>query len=129
MIRYLRQWRRDWYYVFTNELRMIFCDSGVMVIFFLAGLAYPLIYGIVYGNGTVDDTPVAVVDLSHSTESRRFIRKMDATREISIAYTCTDMEEAARLMRETGPYLHLCGHEQFPLLQESADGSQSRNAQ
>ena len=38
MIRYLRQWRRDWYYVFTNELRMIFCDSGVMVIFFLAGL-------------------------------------------------------------------------------------------
>lgn len=25
---------------------------------------------------------------------------MDATREISIAYTCTDMEEAARLMRE-----------------------------
>lgn len=100
MIRYLRQWRRDWYYVFTNELRMIFCDSGVMVIFFLAGLAYPLIYGIVYSNGTVDDTPVAVVDLSHSTESRRFIRKMDATREISIAYTCTDMEEAARLMRE-----------------------------
>ena len=90
---------------------MIFCDSGVMVIFFLAGLAYPLIYGIVYSNSTVDDTPVAVVDLSHSTESRRFIRKMDATREISIAYTCTDMEEAARLMREEKDQRHRA----FPL--------------
>ena len=48
MRRYIRQWWKDWYFTFSNELRMIFSDSGVLIIFFLAGLAYPIIYGIVY---------------------------------------------------------------------------------
>lgn len=99
MRRYIRQWWKDWYFTFSNELRMIFSDSGVLIIFFLAGLAYPIIYGIVYRNGTVDDTPVAVVDLSSGPESRKFIRALDSCREIHIAYRCTGMDEARKLMQ------------------------------
>lgn len=95
-----RQWGRDWYSIFTTELKTIFSDSGVMIIFFLAGLAYPLIYGIIYGGGVVEDTPVAIVDNSCSPSSRRFIRKLDATAEIRAAYRCTGMEEAERLMQQ-----------------------------
>ena len=31
-----------------------------MVIFFVGGLLYPVLYNIVYSNGTVDSMPVAV---------------------------------------------------------------------
>lgn len=97
---YAGQWLSDWFSIFVSELKHIFTDSGVMIIFFLAGLAYPLIYSIVYHNGTVDDMPVAVVDNSASAESRQFIRELDATREVAIAYKCIDMAEAEKLMQE-----------------------------
>ncbi|MDE6870519.1 MAG: ABC transporter permease [Bacteroidales bacterium] len=97
---FIRRWWSDFYAIMTHELKMIFSDSGVMVIFFLAGLAYPVIYNLIYANGSVDEMPIAVVDLSGSAESRSFTRKLDATREVDVAYRCTDMEEAERLMKE-----------------------------
>lgn len=97
---YLTSWFSDWYNIFTRELRHIFSDSGVMIIFFLAGLAYPLLYGLVYSNGTVDDMPVAVVDNSGSSDSREFIRGLDATRELAVEYPCANMAEAQRLMQQ-----------------------------
>lgn len=97
---YTGQWLADWFSIFASELKHIFTDSGVMIIFFLAGLAYPLIYSIVYHNGTVDDMPVAVVDNSCSNESRQFTRKLDATREVAVAYKCMDMAEAEKLLQE-----------------------------
>lgn len=97
---YIGQWLSDWYSIFTRELRMIFKDSGVLIIFFLAGIAYPILYGLIYHNGTVDDMPIAVVDLSNSSDSRRFISKLDATRELEVTYRCADMAEAKRLMQE-----------------------------
>ena len=36
---YIKQWLEDFWGIFTHELKLIFSDSGVMVIFFLAGLA------------------------------------------------------------------------------------------
>lgn len=99
-ISYIKQWCRDWYSVFTQELKHIFSDSGVLVIFFLAGLAYPVLYGFIYGNSSVDDMPVAIVDRCGSPGSREFTRKLDATRELHIACTCADMGEAERLMQQ-----------------------------
>ena len=99
-MKYISQWISDWYDIFTREFRHIFSDSGVMVIFFLAGLAYPLLYGLIYRNGTVDDMPIAVVDDSSSAGSREFVRALDATREISVAFSCADMDEAERLLQQ-----------------------------
>lgn len=99
-ITYIGQWFSDWYSIFVHELRLIFSDSGALVIFFLAGLAYPVIYNLIYMNGSVDDMPVAVVDKAACTESREFTRKLDATREVSVAYRCTGMDEAERLLQE-----------------------------
>ena len=99
-ISYTRQWLSDWYRIFTRELKHIFSDSGVLVIFFLAGLAYPVLYGLIYGNSCVDDMPVAMVDCCGSSGSREFTRKLDATRELHIAYSCADLPEARRLMQQ-----------------------------
>ena len=86
--------------IFSRELRHIFSDGGVMVIFFLAGLVYPLLYGIIYHNGTVDDMPVAVIDASGSAAGREFIRKLDATRELAVTRSCPAIAEAEKLMQE-----------------------------
>ena len=71
-----------------------------MLIFFVAGLAYPLLYNLVYLNGILSETPVAIVDEAACSDSRRFIREIDATREVEVAYRCINMAEAEKLMQE-----------------------------
>ena len=97
---YTGQWFSDWYSIFARELKHIFSDSGVLIVFFLAGLAYPIIYGIVYSNGNLDDMPVAIVDDSGSAAGRKFVRALDATRELQVSRTCMNMAEAENLMRD-----------------------------
>ncbi|MBR5018687.1 MAG: ABC transporter permease [Bacteroidales bacterium] len=95
---YLGRWFRDWLGIMTNELKMIWRDGGVMLIFCFAGLVYPLLYSWIYGGGMVEEMPVAVVDQSRGEYSRRYLGKVDATRECRLCYDCADMEEARALM-------------------------------
>lgn len=97
---YLKKWLSDFRSIAQRELGQIFSDSGVLLIFFIAGLAYPLLYNFVYLNGTYDDMPIAVVDNADCYESREFIRECDATRELRVEYKCTDMNEARMLMEQ-----------------------------
>lgn len=96
---YLGRWLRDALGIFNMELKNILHDGGVMIIFIVAGFFYPILYNYVYKNGILEETPIAVVDNSASSDSRRMIREMDATREIDIAYECVSMEEARELFR------------------------------
>ena len=97
---YLRTWLHDTWEIGIHEFRSIFKDGGVMLIFFVAGLVYPLLYNVIYQNGILEDTPIAVVDNAACSESRRYIREMDATREVRVAYRCMNMAEAEQLMQE-----------------------------
>ena len=97
---YAGQWLRDWYGIFIHELKLIFSDAGAMVVFFVGGLLYPVLYNLIYYNGSVDEIPVAVVDLSDGAYSRRFVREFDATRECSVYGECVSMAEAEQLLRE-----------------------------
>ena len=98
--RYSKVWIRDWWAIFCHELKQIFSDGGVLLIFLVAGLIYPLLYNVVYLNGIVSETPVAVVDDADCPASHRFIREMDATREVEVAVKCVNMAEAEKLMQE-----------------------------
>lgn len=51
-------------------------DEGVLIFFILVPLGYPLLYSWIYNNEVVRDVPVAIVDMSHSQESRKFIREV-----------------------------------------------------
>ncbi len=97
---YVKSWLKDALGIFNLELGRLLRDGGVMIIFIVAGFLYPILYNFVYRNGVLEDTPIAVVDDAGCTDSRRMIREMDATREIEIAYRCTDMEEARELFRD-----------------------------
>ncbi|MBP3257469.1 MAG: ABC transporter permease [Bacteroidales bacterium] len=96
---YVSNWIRDIWNIFVNELRLIGRDNGVMLIFCFAGLVYPVLYNLIYHDGVVDDMPVAVVDNSRGSYSRRYVQKFDATRECAIAYDCVSMAEAEELMK------------------------------
>lgn len=85
---------------FVSELQRIFRDPGVMVIFIVATLAYPLIYKALYWNEQICDVPVAVVDLSNSPESRTFLHRWNALPDIRLTHSCTSMAEAEQLLRE-----------------------------
>ncbi len=97
---FIRMAFRDMLATFVAECRTVFHDSGVMVILFVAGILYPLLYNVIYRNEVVEDMPIAVVDRCNTADSRRFLRKLDATDEVAVARTCTNLEEAERLMTE-----------------------------
>jgi len=86
--------------IFCHEMKTIFSDGGFLIIFFVAGFGYPILYNFIYSKGILEDTPIAVVDESDCQASRRYIREVDATRELSVAYRCTTMDEAIALMKD-----------------------------
>lgn len=97
---YFRKWFSEFWRSFQNEFRSIFSDGGVLLIFVVAGLLYPVLFNLIYRNGVVENTPIVVVDHADCQDSRRYIREIDATRELHVAYRCTTMEEAQRLMQK-----------------------------
>lgn len=88
----------DLAYIWAEEMKMCIRDEGVLIFFILVPLAYPLLYSWIYNNEVVRDVPVAVVDLSHSAESREFIRRVDAGADTKVAFYCNNMAEAKDLM-------------------------------
>lgn len=98
MKKYLYGFFSDLWKVVASEFKHIVCDGGVLIIFFVAGLGYPLLYNYVYQNGVLEDTPIAVVDDASCPQSREFIRALDATREVRIAARCADMQQAREMM-------------------------------
>jgi ABC-2 type transport system permease protein len=86
--------------IWMQEFQLIFSDVGVMVIIFAVPLFYPLLYSLIYYPEVVREMPVAVVDLSHSPDSRLFIRQLDATPELRVASNCISMQEATGMFKK-----------------------------
>ena len=91
---------RIWY----NELTTVVRDKGIMIFILFVPLIYPLLYSYVYTNEVVREVPVAVVDECHSTLSRKFVRRVDASPDVSVAARCTSMAEAEELLRRQAVY-------------------------
>jgi ABC-2 type transport system permease protein len=95
---------QDLFYIWKREFQTTFRDQGVLIFFILVPLMYPLIYGFIYTNEVVREVPAIVVDDSHSSLSREFIRKVDATADVEIKAYCSNMEEAKQMMKERKAY-------------------------
>ena len=85
-------------YIWKKEMAMFIRDEGVLIFCVIVPLAYPLLYSWCYNNEKVEEVPVAVVDLSHSAQSREFIRKYDASPEVKVAYHCNNLKEGEALV-------------------------------
>lgn len=100
----VRQGIFDLFYIWKQEFRNIFRDQGVLIFFILVPLAYPLLYGFIYTDEVARDVPVVVVDDSHTTLSREYLRRVDATADVALIARCGDMEEAKRMLKERKAY-------------------------
>lgn len=94
----MRQGVSDMCYIWSREMRQTILDEGVLIFFILVPLLYPLLYSWAYNNEVVREVPVAVVDMSHSHTSREFLRSVDASPSVRVAYYCLDLNEAKKLM-------------------------------
>ena len=91
-------WLQDAAYVWRFEMKQVIRDEGVLMFCLLVPLAYPLIYSWIYNNETVREVPVVVVDLSHSQESRKFIRMCDASPDVHVTSYAVDLDDARSLV-------------------------------
>lgn len=86
--------------VLKAEFKTMFKDRGVVTMFVLAPLVYPLLYCSLYKNETLTNVQVAAVDCSRSKESRELIRHIDATQNVQITDKFNSLSEAKKAFDE-----------------------------
>jgi ABC-2 type transport system permease protein len=85
-------------FIWRQELKQVLRDEGVLIFCVIVPLVYPLLYSWVYNNETVREVPVVVVDMSHSHQSRQFIRMCDASPDVKVISHALDLDEAKSLV-------------------------------
>ena len=98
IFRKLKEHVTDVLYVWRQEMKQVIRDEGVLMFLVIVPLGYPLLYSWIYNNETLHETPVVVVDQSHSALSRQFINDCDATPDVDVKYYAQDLDEARSLI-------------------------------
>ena len=79
---------------FIHEMKTTFRDRGVVIMFMVGPLVYPLLYCGLYYNETLVDVPIGIVDNSQSLLSHQIVRNIDATQNLKVYSNYTSMGEA-----------------------------------
>jgi ABC-2 type transport system permease protein len=90
---------KPFYQIFKNELRTIFSDVGVLLVFLGAIVIYSFFYPLPYLYQVLRDVPVAVVDQDKSAFSRKFIRMSDAHPFLRVTGQAGSVSEAESWVR------------------------------
>ena len=77
-----------------REFRAISTNYAVLLVLVGGVFAYGLLYNYMYAPNVVREVPIAVVDHSHTALSREYVRLLDATPDVAVAYQAQDMHEA-----------------------------------
>ncbi len=89
---------------FRNTLRDIFTDGGLIIFLLVVPVIYPIIYAFIYNEEVVRDVPVVVVDGDHSSLSRDFVRRLDASSDVEVVAQANSLAEAQSLVRHRKAY-------------------------
>lgn len=87
-------------FIITREFRAISTSYAVLLVLMGGIFVYGLLYNYMYAPNIVTDAPVAVVDNSHSSLSRQYIRWLDATPQVAVYAQAMDYREAREWMKE-----------------------------
>ena len=98
IFRKLKEHVTDVLYIWRQEMKQVIRDEGVLMFLIVVPLGYPLLYSWIYNNETLHETPVVVVDQSHSALSRQFINDCNATPDVDVKYYAQDLDEARSLV-------------------------------
>lgn len=89
---------------YAKTIRSIFTDGGALLFCIIVPLIYPVLYTLIYNGEVAHDVPVVVVDDCHSTLSRDYIRRLDATPDVSVIAQCAGMDEAQQHVKHRDAY-------------------------
>lgn len=87
-------------FIIAREFRAISTSYAVLLVLMGGIFVYGLLYNYMYAPNIVTDAPVAVVDNSHSSLSRQYIRWLDATPQVAVYAQAVDYREAREWMKE-----------------------------
>lgn len=82
---------------FLNELKVVFSDSGAVLLVIFAVWAYPIFYSIAYSGEVVKELDIVVVDLDNTATSRQFVRIADATEQLKTVAKAQSLKDAKAL--------------------------------
>ncbi len=86
--------------IILRELRKVFLDRNLALIFFVAPIAYPLLYGAIYLHKAEENVPIGVLDRDNSALSRSLIREIDAHQNIAITQNLYSEAALMQLLAE-----------------------------
>lgn len=87
-------------FIIAREFRAISTSYAVLLVLVGGIFVYGLLYNYMYAPNIVTKAPVAVVDNSHSSLSRQYIRWLNATPQIEVYARAIDYHEAQEWMKE-----------------------------
>jgi len=90
-------WTSAWRIAF-RELHRLLRDPNLVLILFIAPLAYTGLYGSIYLKKVEEAVPVDIVDLDASPLSRDLIREIDALQYVEVRQVGTSENEAEKAM-------------------------------
>ncbi len=90
--------------IWYEETIDVFKDRGVLIFILFVPIFYPLLYSYVYTNEVVREVPAAVVDDSHCSLSREFVRLVDGSPDVEVVAHCNSMAEAKNLVEKRDAY-------------------------
>jgi ABC-2 type transport system permease protein len=76
----------------------------VVIFFIVVPIVYPVLYGLIYNTETIRETPLIVVDESHSALARELIRKIDASPNVQIFASVASLDEAREKVNRKEAY-------------------------
>ena len=81
-----------------QEVRNIFSDKAIFMVFFVAILVYPILYSFTYNPEVLRDVKVAVVDADNTSSSRLYARMLDAHENVVLTQKHVTLQDAKREM-------------------------------
>jgi ABC-2 type transport system permease protein len=100
----IKQGISDCFIIWRQELGNIRKDVGVVIFFIVVPLAYPILYGMIYNTEKIHEVSIIVVDESHSSLAREFVRKIDASPEVQVFAYAASLETAREMMNRKEAY-------------------------
>lgn len=101
MINRLKEYISNTSEIVWKELITLSTNYAVLVVLIGGVFGYGLLYNYMYAPNLIRKAPVAVVDLSQTELSRKFIRYMDASSQIDIVATDVSYPDAINMMDES----------------------------
>ena len=98
---------KDLLRIWALEMKIIFSDHGVLLFCIFVPVLYPLLYSYIYTTELTREVPVTVIDNSHSSLSREFIRRLDASQWVSVVGLSADAADARQQIKEQRTYGYL----------------------